>query len=145
LRNTERYLSLEHARFGERLVVSLRVAPEVLAVAVPYLVVQPLVENAVRHGLAVYTGVGTVAITAIDLGTEASITVEDNGVGSDPETIRIALSGESDADSIGLSNVDSRLRQAYGDAYGLVIETAPNAGTKVSFRIPKFAPGAQPN
>ena len=52
LRNTERYLVLEQARFGERLVLSLRVAPEVLAVSVPYLVVQPLVENAVRHGLA---------------------------------------------------------------------------------------------
>jgi two-component system LytT family sensor kinase len=148
LRNTERYLVLEQARFGERLVLSLRVAPEVLAVAVPYLVIQPLVENAVRHGLAPLTGVGTVSITAVDLGTEASITVEDNGVGSEPETIRQALAGEaeeSEPGSIGLSNVDSRLRQAYGDAYGLVIETAPGSGTKVSFRVPKFAPGAQEN
>ena len=51
LRNIERYLVLEQARFGDRLRVSLRVAPEVLPVAVPFLVVQPLVENAVRHGL----------------------------------------------------------------------------------------------
>jgi two-component system LytT family sensor kinase len=148
LRNTERYLVLEQARFGERLVPSLRVAPEVLAVVVPYLVVQPLVENAVRHGLAGYTGVGTVSITAVDLGTEASITVEDNGVGADPETIQRALAGESDDSaprSIGLNNVDSRLRQVYGDAYGLVVETAPNSGTKVSFRVPKFAPGVQEN
>jgi two-component system LytT family sensor kinase len=148
LRNTERYLVLEQARFGDRLTLSLRVAPEVLAVAVPYLVVQPLVENAVRHGLAGYAGVGSISITAIDLGTEASITVEDNGVGSDPETIQRALAGESDDSkpgSIGLGNVDARLRQIYGDAYGLVIETAPNSGTKVSFRVPKFAPGAQEN
>ncbi len=51
LRNTERYLVLEQARFGDRLRISLRVAPEVLPIAVPFLVVQPLVENAVRHGL----------------------------------------------------------------------------------------------
>ena len=148
LRNTERYLVLEQARFGDRLVLSLRVAPEVLAVSVPYLVVQPLVENAVRHGLAPVTGVGTVSITAVDLGTEAAIAVEDDGVGADPETIRQALSGEageSGDGSIGLSNVDARLRQVYGDAYGLVVETAPNSGMKVSFRVPKFAPGAQQN
>jgi two-component system LytT family sensor kinase len=154
LRNIERYLVLEQARFGERLVLSLRVAPEVLAVSVPYLVVQPLVENAVRHGLAPLTGVGKVSISAVDLGTEAAIAVEDNGVGADPETIRRALAGElGDRDesgdtysaSIGLSNVDTRLRHVYGDTYGLVIETAPNSGTKVSFRIPKFAPGIQQN
>jgi two-component system LytT family sensor kinase len=100
------------------------------------------------------TGVGRVSISAVDLGTEAAIAVEDNGVGADPETIRQALAGElgdrgesGDAynASIGLSNVDTRLRHVYGDMYGLVIETAPNSGTKVSFRVPKFAPGIQQN
>ena len=148
LRNTERYLVLEQARFGERLALSLRVAPEVLAVSVPYLVVQPLVENAIRHGLAPVTGVGTISITVVDLGTEAAIAIEDDGVGADPDVIRAALAGElgeSTNGSIGLSNVDARLRQVYGDSYGLVVETAPNSGTKVSFRVPKFAPGAQQN
>ncbi|MDQ2837495.1 MAG: histidine kinase, partial [Actinomycetota bacterium] len=143
LRNTERYLVLEQARFGERLKVSLRVAPEVLSVAVPYLVVQPLVENAVRHGLDAEGAVGTVSIVAIDAGPEALISVEDDGIGSDPETIRRALAGESEVDSIGLGNVDARLRQLYGDAFGLVVETAPGAGTRVSFRVPKYAPGSR--
>ncbi len=141
LRNTERYLVLEQARFGDRLKVSLRVAPEVLAVAVPYLVVQPLVENAVRHGLDARAVTGTVSIIAVDAGLEAHISIEDDGVGSEPETIRRALAGESEADSVGLGNVDARLRQLYGDSFGLIVETAPGAGTKVSFRIPKFAPG----
>ena len=141
LRNVERYLVLEQARFGDRLGVSLLVAPEVLPVALPYLAVQPLVENAVRHGLAGKEGPGRVTITATDLGTEAEIAVEDDGVGTDPETVRAVLDGASTRDSVGLGNVDARLRQVYGDEFGLVVDTAPGAGTKVTFRVPKFAPG----
>ncbi|MGH8862953.1 MAG: sensor histidine kinase [Jatrophihabitantaceae bacterium] len=140
LRNTERYLVLEQARFGERLRVSLVVAPEVLPIAVPFLVVQPLVENAVRHGLDAGAAVLSVSITATDLGTDAAIVIEDDGAGADPDVIRAALAS-ADADSVGLGNVDARLRQVFGDSYGLVVETAPRAGTKVSVRIPKFAPG----
>ena len=140
LRNVERYLVLEQARFGDRLSVSLLIAPEVLPVQVPYLAVQPLVENAVRHGLAGKTSPGTLTLEARDLGAEAEIVIEDDGVGADPERVRAALDGSADEDNVGLGNVDARLRQVYGDDYGLVIETAPGAGTKVSFRVPKFAP-----
>ncbi|MGA8046630.1 MAG: histidine kinase [Dermatophilaceae bacterium] len=140
LRNVERYLVLEQARFGDRLSVSLLIAPEVLPVQVPYLAVQPLVENAVRHGLAGKTTPGTLTLEARDLGAEAEIVIEDDGIGADPERVRAALDGGPDGENVGLGNVDARLRQVYGDEYGLVIETAPGAGTKVSFRVPKFAP-----
>ncbi|HET9654039.1 MAG TPA: histidine kinase [Kineosporiaceae bacterium] len=143
LRNIERYLVLEQARFGDRLQVQLLVAPEVLPVAVPFLALQPLVENAVRHGLEGKTGTGHVVLVAEDAGAEALIWVEDDGAGSDPELIRRVLAGESAADSVGLGNVDARLRQVFGDEYGLVVETAPGAGTKVSLRIPKYAPGVR--
>ncbi len=145
LRNVERYLVLEQARFGERLQIQLMVAPEVLPVTLPYLAVQPLVENAVRHGLASKEGVGHVTITASDRGSEAEIAIEDDGVGTDPERVRRILDGASAADSVGLGNVDARLRQVYGDEFGLVVETAPDAGTKVTFRVPKFAPGTHAN
>jgi len=141
LGNIERYLALEQARFGDRLQISLLVAPEVLSVAVPFLAIQPLVENAVRHGLESKEGVGHVSITASDEGSEAEIVVEDDGVGTDPETMRRILAGDQEGDSLGLGNVDARLRQVYGDDYGLVVETAPGAGTRVSFRVPKYAPG----
>jgi two-component system LytT family sensor kinase len=141
LRNVERYLALEQARFGDRLQISLLIAPEVLPVTVPYLAIQPLVENAVRHGLASKEGGGQVTILATDMGAEAEISVEDDGIGSDPEAIRRVLDGQSGADSVGLGNVDARLRQVYGDDCGLVVETAPGAGTRVSFRVPKYAPG----
>jgi two-component system, LytTR family, sensor kinase len=147
LRNTERYLVLEQARFGDRLRVSLRVAPEVLPIAVPFLVVQPLVENAVRHGLEGHAEAVTVSISALDDGTDALLVIEDDGSGASPEVIRAALErggiGEGPRGSVGLGNVDARLRQVFGDSYGLVVETAPTAGTKVTFRVPKFAPGVR--
>lgn len=144
LRNVERYLVLEQARFGDRLTISLLIAPEVLPVTVPYLAIQPLVENAVRHGLATKEGGGHIRIVATDEGAEAGITIEDDGVGSDPQVIRAVLDGRADGDNVGLGNVDARLRQVYGDDFGLVVETAPGAGTKVSFRVPKYAPGVHP-
>jgi two-component system LytT family sensor kinase len=148
LRSVERYLLLEQARFGDRLDVTLRIAPEVLPVTVPFLCIQPLVENAVRHGLEASAdksdGVGHLTITARDIDQECVIDVEDDGRGEDPERVRRALAGDASMDSIGLGNVDARLRNAYGDDYGLVVETAPGAGTKVIVRVPKFAPGVHP-
>lgn len=141
LRSIERYLLLEQARFGERLLVTLSVAPEVLAVAVPFLCIQPLVENAVQHGLEGVDRTGHVTITARDRGPDCLIEVEDDGAGEDPERVRRALAGDTALDSVGLGNVDARLRTTYGDDYGLVVETAKGAGTKVIVRVPKFAAG----
>lgn len=144
LRSIERYLLLEQARFGDRLQVTLNIAPEVLPVVVPFLCIQPLVENAVRHGLEASdpaTGAGHLRIVAHDRGHECVVEVEDNGVGEDPEKVRRALAGDAALDSVGLGNVDARLRATFGDDYGLVVETAPGAGTKVIVRVPKFAPG----
>ena len=143
LRNVERYLALEQARFGDRLAVQILVAPEVLPVVIPFLAVQPLVENAVRHGIEGRPGVGHVSLGATDDGAAAHIWVEDDGAGSDPEVVRRVLAGEHVGDSVGLGNVDARLRSVFGDECGLVVETAVGAGTKVSFRVPKFAPGVQ--
>jgi two-component system LytT family sensor kinase len=143
LRSIERYLSLEQARFGDRLSVTLMIAPEVLGVSIPVLSLQPLVENGVRHGLAAMDAPGTITIRAENHDYEAVISVEDDGVGEDPERVRRALAGDASMDSIGLGNVDERLRSAYGDEYGLVVETAPGAGTKVTVRVPKFAAGVR--
>lgn len=137
LTNIERYLTLEQARFGERLQMRLDIDPDVLGTKVPYLAIQPLVENAVRHGLEPKVGVGHVTLTARSVGTTTEIVVEDDGVGSDPERVRAILSGENEGDNVGLGNVDARLRQVYGDRYGLVVETAKDAGTKVTFHVPK--------
>jgi two-component system LytT family sensor kinase len=155
LRNIDRYLTLERARFGAALDVRLQVAPEVLGVVVPFLALQPLVENAVRHGLAGRGG-GSIEIVARDEGSDCVITVEDDGVGMDPAALRTgpgdALGGRVDPDGspapghtahVGLTNVDHRLRAAFGNDYGLVVETAIGAGTKVIMRVPKFRSGVR--
>ena len=84
-----------------------------------------------------------ITIAARDAGSEAVITVEDNGVGMDPARLRRILAGEEagPGSGIGLPNVDERIRQVYGDAYGLVIETGVGAGMKVTARIPKYRAG----
>ncbi|MDX2547698.1 sensor histidine kinase [Streptomyces sp. WI04-05B] len=141
----DHYLALVRARFGDRLTVTLQIAPEVLPVALPFLCLQPLVENAVKHGLegkGAAAGKSHISITAQDAGAEALVVIEDDGAGMDPVLLRRILAGEaSPSGGIGLSNVDDRLRQVYGDDHGLVIETAPGAGMKITARLPKYQPG----
>ncbi|MFB6706088.1 sensor histidine kinase [Streptomyces sp. NPDC056333] len=155
LHSIDQYLALVRARFGKRLSVRLQVAPEVLPVALPFLCLQPLVENAVKHGLegavtlprdlnSVRTGEAPIRITisALDAGSEAVVVIEDDGTGMDPERLRQILRGEGGTSTgIGLLNVDERLRQVYGDDYGLVIETGTGAGMKITVRLPKYRAG----
>lgn len=142
LHSIDQYLALVRARFGERLSVTLQVAPEVLPVALPFLCLQPLVENAVKHGLEGAVTRSRISISALDAGSEAEVVVEDDGTGMDPERLRQILRGEGGASTgIGLLNVDERLRQVYGDDYGLVIETGVGAGMKITLRLPKYRAG----
>jgi two-component system LytT family sensor kinase len=146
LRSVDTYLMLERARFGDRLSVTLRVAPEVLGVAVPFLVLQPLVENAVRHGLEGKSGVGRISIVAENDGAECRIIVEDDGVGMDPERLQERLDGkliDSGGGGVGMHNVDERLRQVFGADYGLEVDTALGAGTRVVLRVPKYRAGVR--
>lgn len=140
LRSIHSYLELERARFGDRLEIVLRVAPESLATVIPFLSVQPLVENAVRHGLEPLEAGGTIAIGAQWSGTHTEITVEDDGAGADPERVRALLGEDAGSPHVGLRNVDTRLRQLYGPGGGLVVETAPGAGTLVRMRVPTSQP-----
>ncbi|MCW1249798.1 histidine kinase [Acaricomes phytoseiuli] len=140
LRSIDRYLLLERARFGERLNVSLEIGPEVLSTAIPFLSLQPLVENAVRHGIEAKNSPGLLRVTAHDAGPYAQITVEDDGIGMDPALIADVLAGQAEGDHVGLRNVDARLRQVYGDEHGLIIDTGPGAGTLITLRVPKYQP-----
>ncbi|GAB3296828.1 sensor histidine kinase [Parasphingorhabdus pacifica] len=144
----ETYLALQRALLGDRLRVQIRVAPEVLAVAVPYLVLQPLVENAVRHGIEQRPlesdETGMVQVLGESEGNDLVISVEDNGVGMDPAKAEAILAGRGEEQSFGLTNVDRRLRSVYGHWFGLVVETAEGAGTRVVVRVPMFQPGVVP-
>jgi two-component system LytT family sensor kinase len=102
---------------------------------------QPLVENAVRHGVERSLGVRHVEIVAIDLGRDAEVRVSDDGTGMDEARAQAALNGAGEG--IGLSNVQSRLRWAFGEGYGLELESETGEGTTVVMTIPKFRAGVR--
>ena len=137
LRLVDTYLELAQVRFGDRFNVVLNIAPEALSVPLPVLSLQALVENALRHGLESKPGSGSLRITAEDAGPEISITVEDDGVGIDPEMLQAALRGTDPTTHVGILAIDTRLRSTFGPEYGLTIETAANEGTKITIRLPK--------
>jgi two-component system LytT family sensor kinase len=141
LHYVEKYLRLEQARFGDRLAVRVQVDPDVLQTVVPVLSLQPLVENAVKHGLEARAGKRTIEILAIDRDQDVELRVTDDGVGMSDAQAAAALSGERGG--IGLSNVDRRLRATFGDDYGLEVETEPARGTTVVMVVPKFRVGVR--
>jgi two-component system, LytTR family, sensor kinase len=140
LHYVEKYLNLERARFGDRLEVRLSVAPEILPAVVPVLSLQPLVENAVRHGIE---GSGSVLIEIVgqDLGADALVLVRDDGAGMSAAAVQAALAGRSGG--IGLQNVHRRLESSFGPGYGLEIDSAEGEGTEVRLTVPKSHPGVR--
>jgi len=137
LRCIDCYFQLEQARFGDQLRLVVQVAPEVLDAEVPFLCLQPLVENAVRHGLRGKAGNGTVHVCAEDSGDYYTITISDDGAGMDPAAASAALSGEGTPDAHALANIQERLRAAFGPDNGLDLRSSPDEGTTVTIRIPK--------
>ena len=108
----------------------------------PFLALQPLVENAVRHGLSGKPNGGTITITAENAGAECVIIVEDDGVGMDPSRLTDDLEDAHQSGAhVGLGNVDDRMRSAFGDDFGLVVDTNVGAGMKITLRVPKFRVG----
>ncbi len=135
LEHVEQYLRFEHARFGERLRVEFDIDPRARVALVPVLSVQPLVENAIGHGLGPKGGGGTVRVSARrhDHGTE--ISVSDDGVGFTP-------GAPARGNGIGLDNVNQRLTKLFGVASALHIESAPGRGATVMFRVPAGVPAS---
>jgi two-component system LytT family sensor kinase len=132
----ESYLDIEHARFEQRLRVTIDVPARLRSIRVPTLLLQPLVENAVKHGIAHKQIGGEVAIRASvdhrgDGRRQLSLVVQDTGAGATSE----GLQRGRDA-GVGLRNVERRLECQYGDAASLSIRTAPGEGTLVEIRMP---------
>jgi two-component system LytT family sensor kinase len=123
----ESYLDIERTRFQDRLTVDVRADPETLEAAVPTLLLQPLVENAVRHGVAARTGPGRIEIETSRRDGALRIEVRDNGVG---------LTGGAAREGIGLANTRRRLEQLYGAAQRLELAERPGGGLVVSVSLP---------
>lgn len=128
------YLFIQKQRFEDRLNFTCEIQPDI-HVLIPPLTIQPLVENAVRHGVLSRSKGGTVLIRVIRQDHHIEISVEDNGVGMDEQQLISLLDlHEDDQRGIGLLNTDRRLKQWYRE--GLQIWSEPDQGTKVSFRVP---------
>jgi two-component system LytT family sensor kinase len=135
----ETYLRLEQARFGQRLQVSLRVAPDALAVLVPVLSLQPLVENAVRHGVE-RRGHGSIAVVVGRYADGVRLAVSDDGVGMSVERAAAVRAGAGGG--VGIANVQARLLASFGPGYGLEIDSRLEVGTTVTMHLPDRAPGS---
>ena len=143
IEHVERYLRLEQARFPT-LSVSIEVPPEVRGVVVPAMSIQPLVENAVRHGIERRAGSGRVSIRVAVTGGDVELLVSDDGAGIEPERVPDVLAGTGGG--IGVSNVDARLRATFGERYALRIESVLGQGTTTVMTVPNLRgerPGAE--
>ncbi|EXF25559.1 histidine kinase [Nesterenkonia sp. AN1] len=144
------YVSLEQARFGDRLKVRYDIDPQVLTTRVPVLMIQPLVENAVKHGISGKPAGGTVHLRArVDpLARTTSIRVSDDGVGMASDVLAQMADGagrlgggetvpdDPNHAGVGLQNITERLNSLFGDRYDLSISTPRSGGTVVELQIP---------
>jgi signal transduction histidine kinase len=122
----EQYLAIEQIRFSDRLRVSWRIEDRARRAYVPGFVLQPIVENAVKHGVVTRAAAGQLDISAQVVGAELELAVQDDGVGF----------AEGQADGVGLANTRERLRTLYGEHGRLTIERPPSGGTRVVLRLP---------
>ena len=127
----DRYVQLQLVRLGDRLDVDIDVAPDVLNAAVPTFILQPLVENAIRHGISKVTGAGRIGLRAWRDGDALHLTVRDNGPGLPPGWTMERNLG------IGLTNTKARLRHLHGDrAHDLQMGPAAGGGVLVQIAVP---------
>lgn len=144
---TRAYLTLQALRFQDRIEVIENIRDEALPLSVMKLILQPIVENAVYHGLEPKLSAGTLYLSARLEENDLLLCVYDDGVGIPPDTLsrlRQALraSGQERPDAhVGLWNVHHRIRLYYGEPYGLTIESTPGKGTKVTARFPAVRTG----
>jgi signal transduction histidine kinase len=125
----KQYLAIEEVRFRDRLEVRIAAAPDTLDAMVPNLILQPLVENAVRHGIAKRAAARLVTVSTRQMDGELVLEVSDDGPG-------LAKAPSTERNGVGLSNTQERLRQLYGPRQTFDIANAPSQGTVVRLTMP---------
>jgi two-component system LytT family sensor kinase len=131
LESLDKYLEIEQVRFGSRLAVVRSISAETLHLLVPNLILQPLVENAVRHSIAPRASGGRIEIRARSEKGILVVDVLDDGPGAPAESYR---------EGVGLANTRARLQQLYGSAQTLDLRNDPGVGFRVSLSLPAHAP-----
>jgi two-component system LytT family sensor kinase len=133
LASIDEYLDIEVVRFGPQLRVDKEISIDTLDIIVPSMILQPLVENSIKHGLSRKVGEGRITIRTVLRDGHAVIEVIDDGLGMSEERLEHAMGG-----GIGLSNVNERLRTIYGAHYHLTLKSVPGEGTCARIEIPQL-------
>ena len=148
LDNISNYYTIQHYRFGNRL--SLKIDMEgdnvqILELFMPKLTLQPVVENAVFHGIEKKAGAGEVIIHLILTQQRLLIQVSDNGIGIEPDILntlnerlshKLPSGSSEEKGGIAVSNVNERIKLLFGDTYGIYIRSIPGKGTDVNITLP---------
>jgi two-component system LytT family sensor kinase len=128
LKFLQSYLEIEQIRFGSRLTVQSEISPDSLDARVPNLILQPLLENAIRHGIEPHAKPGRIELRAQCVNGQLTLEVSDNGPGvKDTQAVN---------EGVGLSNTRARLRTLYGEAHGFELGNGPEGGLRVRLTIP---------
>ena len=140
----EKYLSIQKIRFGDRLEYNIDIQEDLLDINIPFMTLQPFVENSINHGLECKEDGGIVNITGKSAGKDVIISIIDNGVGIPEDKLGMILDKssreyfESKSTCIGIKNVDNVLKGYFGEEYGISIDSKLNKGTIVTIKIPKI-------
>lgn len=146
--NVKNYMRVMNARMNGAVAIDIGVDTAILEERVPRLCLQPLVENAIVHGLKEARGEKRLSISGESHGGNFLLTVADNGVGMDEAAIEAALSGGAHealagSSSIGLRNIDSRIKLLFGAEFGVGVESGPGSGCRVSLTMPSGSSGTK--
>lgn len=133
------YLEIQQIRYSDILTYEIHIPDELLSCSVPKLILQPLVENALYHGIKNKRTLGKIIITGEDAGDDLYLRIIDNGAGMDEEQIQALQAGiyADNHTGLGLVNVHKRIRLYCGEGYGLSFQSKPGEGTTVTVRLPK--------
>lgn len=151
LRHLDRYLNIQKTRFGNKFKVKFEISEEIMTCKILKLTIQPLVENAIFHGLEQKPGQGVICISGFEKDNEVIIKVMDNGVGIEPGVLdKLNKAFEDDEPEngtgearrgIGIVNINKRVRLYYGSGYGLTVKSRSSLGTAVILKIPVLKEG----
>lgn len=140
LKHAENYITIQHMRFKDKFTFKINADENVLNFATIKLIIQPLIENAVYHGMEFMDGDGEIIVNAYKKDNELYIDVIDNGMGIPPEIVDKLLTHESRSkgkgSGVGLKNVQERIQLYFGKEYGLSILSEPDEGTLIRIHLP---------
>ena len=154
LKHIDQYMYINKMRYGDKLLFLCEIPESMMDYYLPKLILQPLLENSVVHGVSHLLGRGMIGLFGEEGEDCISFTVKDNGAGIPQEVIDALLDQEDTSfseirqydgkESIGLKNIQARVRLMYGEAYGLKIQNLQGKGSSVTVRLPKLTTGALP-